>query len=114
MELEFTKLLNQDSFILTTIPSFEEINPKVLSRAKEGKTIYISKGFAHGFIVLSKTAVFSYKCDNYYNKKAEGGIIFNDPSLNIDWEIDSNEMILSEKDLIHPKFGNHMKFKIEG
>ncbi|MBO7255458.1 MAG: dTDP-4-dehydrorhamnose 3,5-epimerase [Paludibacteraceae bacterium] len=62
----------------------------------------IPRGFAHGFSVLSKTAVFSYKCDNFYNPAADGGILFNDPDLNIDWKIPTDKMILSEKDTKHP------------
>lgn len=64
----------------------------------------IPKGFAHGFSVLSETAVFSYKCDDYYNPAAERGILFNDPALNIDWKVPANEAIVSEKDLNHPLF----------
>ena len=62
----------------------------------------IPRGFAHGFSVLSKTAFFSYKCDNFYNPAADGGILFNDPDLNIDWKIPTDKMILSEKDTKHP------------
>ncbi|MBU2061872.1 MAG: dTDP-4-dehydrorhamnose 3,5-epimerase, partial [Bacteroidetes bacterium] len=62
----------------------------------------IPKGFAHGFSVLSETAIIMYKCDNYYNKESEGGIRFDDQSVNIDWGIDLNEAILSEKDLLLP------------
>lgn len=63
------------------------------------RQLLIPRGFAHGFAVLSETAVFSYKCDNYYNKESEGCILFNDVDLNIDWKIDLNKSILSEKDL---------------
>ena len=63
---------------------------------------YIPRGFAHGFIVLSETAVFFYKCDNVYNKQAEGGIIYNDPALGIDWKIDQASLILSDKDKVNP------------
>ena len=73
------------------------------------KQLLIPRGFAHGFVVLSEEAIFTYKCDNYYNKEAEGGIIFNDSHLNIDWKIDPAEIILSEKDKLHPKFGQHKK-----
>ena len=62
----------------------------------------IPRGFAHGFSVLSSTAIFSYKCDNFYNPAADGGILFNDPDLNIDWKIPAEKMILSEKDKKHP------------
>ncbi len=64
--------------------------------------LYIPRGFAHGFVVLSESATFFYKCDNYYNKNAEGGIKYNDETLNIDWKLPPNELILSEKDLANP------------
>lgn len=63
---------------------------------------FVPRGFAHGFIVLSDEAVFFYKCDNYYNKAAEGGIIFNDPQLAIDWSLGPEEIQLSEKDRVLP------------
>ena len=63
---------------------------------------YIPKGFAHGFSVLSETAVFSYKCDELYHPEADGGILLADPSLGIDWQIPEAERILSEKDKHHP------------
>jgi len=66
--------------------------------------LFVPRGFAHGFVVLSDTAVFSYKCDNYYNKESERGIIYNDPTLNIDWILPSEQLQLSEKDLLLPKF----------
>jgi dTDP-4-dehydrorhamnose 3,5-epimerase len=62
------------------------------------KQFLIPKGFAHGFVVLSETAVFAYKCDEYYDPKAERGIIFNDPALGIDWKIDPADMIIADKD----------------
>ena len=65
---------------------------------------YIPRGFAHGFVVLSETAVFSYKCDNFYCKEAEGGVIWNDENLQIDWKIPISEVILSEKDKVQPTF----------
>ena len=64
--------------------------------------LFIPRGFAHGFIVLSDTAIFSYKCDNFYNKEAEGGIIYNDTSLKADWKLNAKEFIISEKDLQLP------------
>lgn len=70
------------------------------------KQIFIPRGFAHGFIVISDTAIFSYKCDNYYNKESEGGIIYNDPSLDIDWHLSPKDFIVSEKDLLLPKLDN--------
>ena len=66
--------------------------------------LFIPRGFAHGFSVLSKTAVFAYKCDNFYNKESEGAILFNDKNLNIDWKIDISKAILSQKDLANSSF----------
>lgn len=62
------------------------------------RQLFIPKGFAHGFAVLSEEAVFQYKCDNYYAPQAEGGILWNDPALNIDWKLRIEDVILSEKD----------------
>jgi dTDP-4-dehydrorhamnose 3,5-epimerase len=62
------------------------------------KQLYIPRGFAHGFVVLSSKAVFFYKCDNFYNKESELGIMYDDPDLHIDWQLSKNELILSEKD----------------
>lgn len=66
------------------------------------RQFFIPRGFAHGFAVLSDIAVFQYKCDNYYHPEADGGISIVDPSLDIDWRLDLNEAILSEKDKNHP------------
>lgn len=66
------------------------------------RQFFVPRGFAHGFAVLSDTAVFQYKCDNYYHPEADGGISIQDPSLGIDWRIDPSQAILSEKDLRHP------------
>ena len=63
---------------------------------------FVPRGFAHGFVVLSEEAVFFYKCDNYYNKASEAGIIFNDPQLAIDWKLPEAEILLSEKDKVLP------------
>jgi dTDP-4-dehydrorhamnose 3,5-epimerase len=60
--------------------------------------LYIPRGFGHGFSVLSENAVFSYKCDNFYNKESEGNVLFNDPELQVDWKLEEKDMILSEKD----------------
>lgn len=72
--------------------------------AKNKIQFYVPRGFAHGFVVLSETAVFSYKCDNFYNKESEGSVKFNDPDLSIDWKIPEADMILSEKDQNAPAF----------
>lgn len=71
----------------------------------ENKTqLYVPRGFGHGFSVLSETAVFAYKCDNFYNKESEAGVVYNDPQLNIDWIIPVQDAILSEKDQVLPAF----------
>lgn len=66
--------------------------------------LFVPRGFAHGFVVLSETAVFFYKCDNYYNKASERGIIFNDTDLAIDWQLPDTNLILSDKDRVLPSF----------
>ena len=66
------------------------------------RQFFISKGFAHGFAVLSETAVFQYKCDEFYHPEADGGISILDTSLGIDWQIPTDKVILSEKDTKHP------------
>jgi dTDP-4-dehydrorhamnose 3,5-epimerase len=69
----------------------------------ENKTqFFVPRGFAHGFLVLSETATFFYKCDNFYNKESEGGLLYNDKSVNIDWQFPLENLIISEKDLILP------------
>ena len=68
--------------------------------------LFIPAGFAHGFSVLSSTAIILYKCDNFYNPKSERGIIFNDSQLNIDWKIKSDEVIVSDKDIVLPALKN--------
>lgn len=67
--------------------------------AENKRQFFVPRGFGHGFVVLSETAEFFYKCDNFYNKAAEGGIIFNDPTLNIDWGVPGTEVKVSEKDM---------------
>lgn len=70
---------------------------------------FVPRGFAHGFIVLSETATFFYKCDNFYNKESEGGLLFNDSTLNIDWKFPVEQMIISEKDQLLPTLENAKK-----
>lgn len=70
------------------------------------KQLYIPKGFAHGFVVLSEHAVVNYKCDEFYSKEHEAGILWNDAKLGIDWKIDHKDAILSEKDKSQPTFNN--------
>jgi dTDP-4-dehydrorhamnose 3,5-epimerase len=74
----------------------------VLLSAENQKQLFVPRGFAHGFVVLSETATFFYKCDNFYNKESEGGIIYNDDSMKIDWQLPENELLISEKDLVLP------------
>ncbi len=82
-------------------PTFGKSFSKVLS-AKNKRQLFIPKGFAHGFSVLSEKAEVLYKCDGFYNKESEGGIIYNDPALEIDWRIPAEAAIVSEKDKILP------------
>ena len=81
----------------------------VLLSAEKQNQFFIPKGFAHGFLVLSETATFFYKCDNFYNKESEGGIIYNDVSLKIDWQFPHNELIISAKDTVLPTLENAKK-----
>lgn len=76
---------------------------KIVLDDKEHVQLLIPKGFAHGFLVLSDKAIFSYKCDDFYNKESEQGIIYNDPDLNIDWDFPAQELLLSDKDLKLPR-----------
>lgn len=66
--------------------------------------LYVPRGFAHGFAVLSKNATFAYKCDNFYNKESEGSVLWNDSDLKIDWQLQADDVILSEKDKLSPSF----------
>jgi dTDP-4-dehydrorhamnose 3,5-epimerase len=68
--------------------------------AENETQLFVPRGFAHGFVVLSDTATFFYKCDNYYHKLSEGGINYNDPQLAINWQLPSEELLLSDKDLL--------------
>jgi dTDP-4-dehydrorhamnose 3,5-epimerase len=82
--------------------------------ADNKRQLLIPKGFAHGFSVLSDTAEVSYKCDEFYSKANEGGILFNDPALGIDWQVPADKVIVSPKDLESPTFAecrNNFQFK---
>ena len=70
------------------------------------KQLFIPRGFAHGFLVLSETASFFYKCDNFYNRDSEGGIYYADPALSINWTLPEAELVLSEKDKLLPMLNN--------
>jgi dTDP-4-dehydrorhamnose 3,5-epimerase len=86
-------------------PSYKKVFAVELS-AENKKQLFIPAGFAHGFSVLSETAEVLYKCDKYYNKESEGGIVYNDAELNIDWQIPAGKAIVSEKDLQLPELRN--------
>jgi len=72
---------------------------KVILSAANKKQLYIPVGFAHGFLVLSATAEFVYKCSNFYHPHAESGLAFDDPDIGIDWGVPADQLILSDKDL---------------
>lgn len=71
--------------------------------AQNHRQFFIPQGFAHGFSVLSESAIFQYKCDNFYHPEAEGAIAWNDPDIGIDWQLPLTDIILSEKDQHHPR-----------
>ncbi len=78
----------------------------ILLSAENKKQLLVPKGFAHGYSVISETAEVFYKCDEFYHKEAEGGIAWKDPALNIDWQIPSAEITVSDKDQKHPSLQN--------
>lgn len=81
----------------------------IVLTSENQKQFFVPRGFAHGFLVLSQTATFFYKCDNFYNKESEGGIIYNDKNLNINWQFDESELLISAKDQILPNLDNAKK-----
>ncbi len=87
-------------------PTFGQYYSVVLSEASHTQ-LFIPRGFGHGFVVLSSEADFFYKCDNYYNKESEGGIIYNDPDINIDWKLPGEELLISSKDLELPALSSY-------
>jgi dTDP-4-dehydrorhamnose 3,5-epimerase len=84
-------------------PDFGKVYIYVLT-AEKHEQLFVPPGFAHGFAVLSETAIFQYKVDNFYSKADERGIAFNDPELNIDWKLDAANVQVSEKDRCLPAF----------
>lgn len=70
--------------------------------AENKHQLFVPRGFAHGFVVLSETAMFSYKCDNYYAPDHDAGLLWNDPDIGIEWEVDPSEVSLSQKDALQP------------
>ena len=78
--------------------------------AENKRQMFIPRGFAHGFVVLSEEVIFQYKCDNYYAPQSEGGITWDDKELNIDWQILVSDLVLSEKDTKHPALNEGYSF----
>jgi dTDP-4-dehydrorhamnose 3,5-epimerase len=96
-------------------PTYAKVFAVELS-GQNKKQLLVPRGFAHGYSVLSDTAEVFYKCDSFYNKEAEGGILYNDPALNIDWMIPADKMSISAKDKLNPVFANcinHFQFEAE-
>ncbi len=89
-------------------PTFGEHMTIPLS-AENNQQLFVPRGFLHGFSVLSEEAIFFYKCDNFYNKESEQGVLYNSPELNIDWGIEAEAEIVSEKDMILPTFNQLFK-----
>jgi dTDP-4-dehydrorhamnose 3,5-epimerase len=81
----------------------------VLLTGENQTQFFVPRGFAHGFLVLSDTATFFYKCDNFYNKQSEGGIIYNDETIAIDWQFPLEKLIISDKDKVQPTLNNARK-----
>ena len=90
-------------------PTYGQSFSIVLS-AENKKQLFVPRGFAHGYVCLSETVIFCYKCDNFYSRVHEGGIIYNDPKLNIDWKLPHADLVISEKDHQLPLFNQHRKF----
>lgn len=75
----------------------------VVLSAENKRMMMIPRGFAHGFVVLSESAIFSYKCDNFYAPGSEGGLHYADPDLGINWRVPADKILLSEKDRVNPR-----------
>lgn len=97
------KVLDVAVDIRKSSPTYGKHFSIILSEENQ-KQLFIPRGFAHGFLVLENNTIFSYKCDNYYNKESERGIIYNDKTLKIDWNFPKEQLILSEKDINLPTF----------
>ena len=90
-------------------PTYGQWYGVVLSADRKNQLL-VPRGCAHGFLVLSETAIFSYKCDNFYSHQDEAGIVYNDENLNIEWPHIDGDFILSGKDKRLPKFGHHRPY----
>lgn len=84
-------------------PTFKKSYKVILSNENHHQ-LFVPSGFAHGFLTLSETSVFAYKCDQYYHKEADAGVFWDDPTFGIDWEFPKEKLILSEKDANLPTF----------
>ena len=104
------KILDVAVDIRKSSPTFGKAYCKVLS-AKNKRQLFISKGFAHGFSVLSEKAEVLYKCDQFYNKQSEAGIICGDVDLSIDWRIPTDDAVISDKDKMLPAFKDGVLFE---
>jgi dTDP-4-dehydrorhamnose 3,5-epimerase len=86
-------------------PTYGQYESVILSGDNQTQ-FFVPRGFAHGFLVLSNTATFFYKCDNFYNQQSEGGLIYNDATINIDWQFATHDLIISDKDKVLPNLKN--------
>ncbi|MCB0685526.1 MAG: dTDP-4-dehydrorhamnose 3,5-epimerase [Saprospiraceae bacterium] len=90
-------------------PTYGQYHAVLLS-GENKKQFFIPQGFAHGYVCLSDEVIFSYKCSSFYSKEHEGGIRFDDPQLNIDWQLPAEQLIVSDRDLGLPSFGKHRQW----
>lgn len=97
------KILDVVVDLRKTSPTYKQHFKAILDNEYHHQ-LFVPAGFAHGFLTLSETSVFAYKCDQYFNKDADSGVYWNDPSFGIDWEYSHDELILSEKDANLPAF----------
>ena len=81
----------------------------IILSGENQKQFFVPRGFAHGFLVLSETATFFYKCDNFYNKESEGGLMYNDKTVAINWQFSIKDLLISDKDKILPNLQNAKK-----
>ncbi|MCQ2208904.1 MAG: dTDP-4-dehydrorhamnose 3,5-epimerase [Paludibacteraceae bacterium] len=104
------KVLDVAIDIRKSSPTFGKHVAVLLSEDNK-KQLFIPRGFAHGFVVLSEEAIFTYKVDNVYAPQADAGIMYNDPTIGIEWPIKESEMLLSEKDKKHPYLKDAVLFE---
>ena len=94
-------------------PTFGKHEAVILNDQNK-RQLFVPRGFAHGFVVLSDTAIFSYKVDNYYSPECDKGLLFEDPGLKIDWKLPKEKLKLSEKDLKQPGLSGMTEFSLMG